>query len=263
MYSMKRFFYLSALSALLLSAGGCSGSDAPDALSVPGSVTLLTRGGDGAATAYRLLVFDGTGNACLKNIPFASNGGKVELATGSYRFVTLTEAAGLELPATGTVEGLALTTPIGLQAGVALQPFRISAVGNVTITDNTVYDAKLNPATCGLVLNVVGEEAEKATFTLKNMHAGICPDGSNSTASTVYPLQSGTNTCLPTNGNAILTYRLANNVESEIPLGISLEAGFTYTVDLAYSEGSISFKTTITDWTSGGDPVTGSAEMGS
>ena len=93
------------------------------------------------------------------------------------------------------------------------------------------------------------------------MYAGICPDKSHLATQTVYPLQSGTNTCLPTNGNAVLVYQSGVGAQSELSLDIPFEAGFTYTVDLAYSEGVLSFKTTVTDWTSGGNPVTGSAEI--
>ncbi|MFV0580671.1 MAG: fimbrillin family protein [Parabacteroides gordonii] len=255
---MKRLFYLSALSALLLSVGGCSENDAP---SEPGAVTLLTRSGGDAATNYRLLVFDEAGDECLQNKTFASAGGKVQLAAGSYQFVTLTETAGLALPAAGSVDGLSLTEAIGLQPGVALQPFRISAAEKIVIPDNTVYDAVLQPATCGLVLNVVGEEAQKMTFSLKNMRAGICPNSSYPEATTAYPLQPGTNICLPTNGNAVLTYQPAGGVSSDLFLDIPLEAGYTYTVDLSYSQGVLSFKTTVTDWASGRDPVTGRAEI--
>lgn len=258
MYSMKRLFYLSALSALLLSVGGCSENDAP---SEPGAVTLLTRSGGDAATNYRLLVFNEAGDECLQNKTFASTGGKVQLAAGTYQFVTLTETAGLALPAAGTLEGLSLTEAIGLQPGVALQPFRISAAEPVVIPDNTVYDAALQPATCGLVLNAVGEEAKKMTFSLKNMRAGICPNSSYPEATTAYPLQPGTNICLPTNGNAVLTYQPAGGASFDLSLDIPLEAGYTYTVDLSYSQGVLSFKTTVTDWASGGDPVTGRAEI--
>lgn len=258
MYSMKRLFYLSALSALLLSVGGCSENDAP---SEPGAVTLLTRSDGDAATNYRLLVFNEAGDECLQNKTFTSTGGKVQLAAGTYQFVTLTETAGLALPAAGTLEGLSLTEAIGLQPGVALQPFRISAAEPVVIPDNTVYDAALQPATCGLVLNAVGEEAKKMTFSLKNMRAGICPNSSYPEATTAYPLQPGTNICLPTNGNAVLTYQPAGGASFDLSLDIPLEAGYTYTVDLSYSQGVLSFKTTVTDWASGGDPVTGRAEI--
>lgn len=258
MYSMKRLFYLSALSALLLSVGGCSENDAP---SEPGAVTLLTRSGGDAATNYRLLVFNEAGDECLQNKTFASTGGKVQLAAGSYQFVTLTETAGLALPTAATLEGLSLTEAIGLQPGVALQPFRISAAEKIIIPNNTVYEAALQPATCGLVLNVVGEEAKKMTFSLKNMRAGICPNSSYPEATTAYPLQPGTNICLPTNGNAVLTYQPAGGASSDLSLDIPLEAGYTYTVDLSYSQGVLSFKTTVTDWASGGDPVTGRAEI--
>lgn len=258
MYSMKRLFYLSALSALLLSVGGCSENDAP---SEPGAVTLLTRSGGDAATNYRLLVFDEAGDECLQNKTFASAGGKVQLAAGSYQFVTFTETAGLALPAAGTLEGLSLTEAIGLQRGVALQPFRISVAEPVVIPDNTVYDAVLQPATCGLVLNVVGEETQKMTFKLKNMYDGICLNSSDPTTTTAYPLQPGTNTCLPTNGNAVLTYQPAGGASSDLFLDIPLEAGYTYTVDLSYSQGVLSFKTTVTDWASGGEPTTGNAEI--
>lgn len=257
MCNIKRLFYLSTLFALLLSVGGCSESDT---LSEPGSVTLLTRSGDETAAGYRLLVFNETGDQCLQNSAFSSTGGKVKLATGTYQFVTLTETAGLALPDAGTVDALTLTTAIGLKPNVSLQPFRISTVKEVVVPTHTVYEAMLKPATCNLELNMVGEETQKMTFQLKNMHAGICPNSSYPTTQTAYPLQPGTNTCLPTSGEAVLIYQSAGKGVSELSLGFPFEAGYTYTIDLAYSQGVLSFKTTVTDWTSG-ENNTGNAEI--
>lgn len=259
MYSMKILYYLSALSALLLLAGGCSGSDAPDVEDLTGSVTLTTRGNTDATTTYRLLVF-GKEDQCVKNIYFTNDGEKLKLPDGTYKFITLTESAGIELPAPGNVDKLNLNTLIPVKIDGSLKPFSISTPVEVSIPTNKAYVAELKPATCNLILNISGNEAEKATYTLASMYNNISlNNGSFNGSLNNYPLQSGTNICLPTNGNAELNYKLNSTSPSTIPLGFRLEAGYTYTVNLAYSDGVISLKTTVKTWDDGGSQA-GSAE---
>lgn len=260
MYSMKILYYLSALSTLLLLAGGCSGGDDPDVEDQTGSVTLMTRGDTDATTTYRLLVFKDADGTCLKNINFGYNSDKLQLPSGTYKFVTLTEPVGTDLPAPGTIAGLTLSTPITVDGTVPLKPLRISNAEAVVIPATKAYVAELKPATCNLILNISGNEAEKATYTLASMYNNISlNNGSFNGSLNNYPLQSGTNICLPTNGNAELNYKLNSTSPSTIPLGFRLEAGYTYTVNLAYSDGVISLKTTVKTWDDGGSQA-GSAE---
>lgn len=259
MYSMKILYYLSALSTLLLLAGGCSGSDAPDIEDLTGSVTLTTRRDTDATTTYRLLVFNEDGKTCLKNINFGYNSDKLQLPNGTYKFVTLTEPVGTDLPAPGTIAGLTLSTPITVDGSVPLKPLRISEAEDVVIPATKAYVAELKPATCNLILNISGNEAEKATYTLASMYNNISLNGGSTQTTLVgYPLQRGTNTCLPTKEKAELSYEL-KGTPSTIPLGFRLEAGYTYTVNLAYSDGVISLKTTVKTWDDGGSQA-GSAE---
>lgn len=260
MYSMKILYYLSALSTLLLLAGGCSGGDAPDVEDQTGSVTLMTRGDTDATTTYRLLVFNEDGMTCVKNINFGYNSDKLQLPSGTYKFVTLTEPVGTDLPAPGTIAGLTLSTPITVDGSVPLKPLRISKAETVEIPATKAYVAELEPATCNLILNISGDEAQKkVTYTLASMFNNIPLDGgSNLTFLKDYSLQKGINTCLPTSGKAELNYKL-NGTSSTIPLDFPLEAGYTYTVNLAYSDGVISLKTTVKTWGDGGSQA-GSAE---
>lgn len=259
MYSMKILYYLSALSALLLLAGGCSGGNAPDVEDLTGSVTLTTRGDTDATTTYRLLVFKDADGTCVKNINFGYNSDKLQLPNGTYKFVTLTEPVGTDLPAPGTIAGLTLSTPITVDGIVPLKPLRISEAKTVVIPATKAYVAELKPATCNLILNISGNEAEKATYTLASMYDNISLNGGSTQTTLVgYPLQRGTNTCLPTKEKAELSYEL-KGIPSTIPLGFHLEAGYTYTVNLAYSDGVISLKTTVKTWDDGGSQA-GSAE---
>lgn len=259
MYSMKILYYLSALSALLLLAGGCSGSDAPDVEDLTGSVTLTTRGDTDATTTYRLLLFNEDGKKCLKNINFGYNSEKLQLPNGSYKFVTLTEPVGTDLPAPGTIDQLSLNTPITVDGSVPLKPLCISKAETVVIPATKAYVAELKPATCNLILNISGDEAKDVKYTLASMYDNIPLDGGPFTGDfNDYQLYPGTNICLPTNGNAQLNYKL-NNTSSTIPLDFPLEAGYTYTVNLAYSDGVISLKTTVKTWGDGGSQA-GNAE---
>lgn len=255
MYNMKKTLYLAVLSALLFSAVGCSGNDTPEVDS--GEVTLLTRAGS-ETSDFRLLVFDNNEGKCLFNQAFGPGNESVRLATGTYRFVTLSGTESLDLPAAGTTDGIDLSKPIALKAGGS-SPVQIGTSQEVSIPETTVYEVDLKPATCLLKLETTGAPADMV-FTLKNMYAGISLSGSNvgNLPATTHVLQSGPNICLPTAENTCLAYQ-SKEGNGTFDLGIKLEAGYTYQATLQWHNASLSVTSRIEKWVSNPD-IPGDAE---
>ena len=256
---MKRFILASirlALVLFLLLSVGCSPEVAVDP-PVSGTVTLLTRSVTETATAHRLLVFGADGdNTCWLNYSFTS-GSAVALSNGSYRFVTLTEAACFKLPAAGEVDGLSYDQLLTLKEGATLEAVQISHPDNITLPTAS-YTAVLQPATCLLRLTVKDAPAD-LTLALKNMPAGLSLSGSYAGAATkAYPLKVDDNICLPTDGNAVLEYKSTSGLGT-LNLGMTFEPGYTYSASLQWQENGLKITSVVVNWDNGGNSV-GDAE---
>lgn len=259
---MKKTLYLAALSALLLSATGCSENDLPESDSA--EVVLSTRAGNETAD-FRLLVFDNSEGTCLFNQSFGSGNKSVKLANGTYRFVTLSGIEGFDLPAGGTTDDISLSTPIALKAGSKCSPVQVSAPQKVSIPGTSVYTADLKPATC-LLKPELKNVPEGVTLALTNMYNVVSLTGSYTGAEAVcppYSLGSGENICLPTNGNAVLQYTSGAgepvSVSGTLDLGMPLEAGYTYSFTLQWHYGSLRLTSEIKKWVEN-STVTGDAK---
>lgn len=246
---MKKTLYLAALSALLLSAAGCSENDLPESDSA--EVVLSTRTGN-ETTDFRLLVFDDSEGKCLLNQSFGSGNKSVKLANGTYRFVTLIGIEGFDLPAGGTTDGISLSTPIALKAGSKCSPVQVCAPQTVSISGTSVYTADLKPATC-LLKPELKNAPEGVTLALTNMYNGVSLTGKyadNEALCSSYSLGSGENICLPTKGNAVLQYtsETGESVSGTLDLGMPLEAGYTYSFTLQWHYGSLRLTSEIKKW---------------
>lgn len=255
MYSMKTTLYLAVLTVLLLSMAGCSGDDAAAPEKETSGVALLTRGGDETA-AYRLLVFETGGEGkCLLNQSFGSGNERVRLADGTYRFATLSGMEGFSLPAAGTTDGIDPSALVSLNADGKCSAARVGFLEEVKIPETGVYEAGLQPATCLLKLELKDMPAD-VTWALKNMYNGVSLTGSYPGGAAVcssYPLGSGENICLPTNGNAELQYTSASgeSVPSSgtLGLGVPLEVGYTYSFTLQWHNEEFQLTaSSIEDW---------------
>ena len=249
-------------------SSGCS----PDAESDPDSpatVTLLTRSEmqTDNASPLRLLVFGSTGNnACLLNQTFTP-GQSVTLDAGTYRFITLTDEACLDLPAAGTTDGISFDGLIQLKSGTTLAPALVSQPQELTLPGTDSYTAALLPATCLLKLKVK-DAPEGLTLNLQNMSPGLSLSGSyadgtmqlNATTSP-YALTQEENRCLPTVGNAVLQYEW-NSFQATIDMGMKLEAGYSYSFRLQWQYGELKLtSSSIEAWDTSGGNKTGNAEM--
>lgn len=250
MYSIKNLVYGAALSVLPLLMTGCGDDDTALPVGETAEVSLTTRGGTGTVD-YRLLVFDG--GACVCNRSFGSGNESIRLANGTYRFVTLSGMEGFNLPASGTTTGIDASTLIPLKEGRTCSPAMVSGLKEVKIPDATTYEANLQPATClvKLKLHDVPLEVELA---LTNMYAGISLTNTydDTAASSSYPLNSGENICLPTEGNAMLQYTQPDAsrtaVTGTLDLGTPLKAGYTYSFSIQWHEGTMEITSSVTDW---------------
>lgn len=257
MYSIKTTFYPALMAALLLMAPGCGKSDeAANPSDATAEVNLLTRGGS-AASAYRLLVFSENKDDCLLNRSFGSGNESIRLANGSYHFVTLSAAEGLDLPAAGTTIGITPSTVIGLKEGTTTWPeAQVSTLTTLTLPGTSIYEATLKPATCRLKLTVTGiPDGKTIAYELKNMYNGIRLDGQPAEAAP-YSLKQGDNICLPTKGNAILSYTVSEGNASaqsvEMNLRYALEPGYTLTTHLEWIDKEMHLSSSIIPW-EGGD----------
>lgn len=259
MYSIKTTFYPALVAALLLIAPGCGKSD--DA-AVPSyataQVNLLARGGS-AASAYRLLVFSENNDDCLLNRSFGSGNESIRLANGSYRFVTLSDAEGLNLPAAGTTIGITPSTVIGLKEGTTTWPeAQVSTLTTLALPGASIYEATLKPATCRLKLTVTGiPEGKTIAYELKNMYTGIRLDGLPAGLTATYSLKQGDNICQPTDGNAILSYTVNEGTTPakpvEMNLGYALEPGYTLTAHLEWIDKEMHLSSSIALWDDEGE----------
>lgn len=265
MYSMKTTLYLAALTVLLLSMEGCSGDDAAAPEKETFGVALLTRGGN-ETTAYRLLVFETGGEEkCLFNQSFGSGNESVRLTDGTYRFATLSGTEGFDLPIAGTTAGIGASALISLKEGGTCSAVRVSILQEVKIPGTAVYEAVLKPATCLLKLELK-DAPEGVTLELANMYGGISLTGSyadNASTYTSYPLTSKENVCLPTKGNAQLSYTMkgtdAGMDSGTFDLGIPLEAGYTYSFTLQWHGEELQITSSVEQW-KGDDNIAGDAE---
>lgn len=241
MYTIKSFFRLAALSAgLFLSAAGCSEDNPPSGEDGTTDVSLSTRGGVETA-ASRLWVF-GSDDKCVLNQPFGVGNGSVRLKDGRYRFATLSGMEGFSLPAAGTTDGIAPAALIPLNADGKCSAARVSLLEEVRIPQASVYEATLQPATCLLKLELK-DMPEDVTLALTNMYDGVSLTGSYAGGAAVcssYPLGSGANICLPTDGNAMLRYTSGSGgsapATGTLDLGVPLAAGYTYSFVLQWRE---------------------------
>lgn len=258
MYSIKTTFYPALMAALLLMSPGCGKSDdAAHPSDATAEVNLLTRGGS-AASAYRLLVFSENNDDCLLNRSFGSGNESIRLANGSYHFVTLSDAEGLDLPPAGTTIGITPSTIIGLKEGTTTWPeAQVSILTTLTLPNASIYEATLKPATCRLKLTVTGiPEGKTIAYELKNMYTGIRLNG-QSAEEAPYSLKQGDNICLPTIGNAILSYTVSEGTTPaqsvEMNLGYALEPGYTLTTHLEWIDKEMHLSSSITLWDDEGE----------
>lgn len=261
MYNMKNTLYLAALSALMFSAAGCRGNDAPEPESETTGVALLTRG-EGETAGYRLLVFDGssTGDGkCLLNRAFGSGNESVQLENGTYRFATLSGVEGFDLPAGGTTDGIDLSQPIPLKTGWQCTAARLGVLQEVDIPTASVYSVALQPATCLLKLKTA-DAPDGIVLSLENMYDGIPLSGNyaEDAHTAAYVLQSGPNICLPTAGNARLAYR-SEEGDDTLDLDMQLDPGYTYQATLQWHNGRLGVTSRVEKW-DGNTNVEGDAE---
>ena len=254
MYTIKSFFRLAALSAgLFLSAAGCSEDNPSSPEDGTIEVSLSTRGGVETAD-YRQWVF-GSDNKCVFNQSFGAGSGSVRLKDGTYRFATLSGMEGFSLPAAGTTDGIDPSALIPLKAnGSKCSAARVSFLKEVKIPEATVYEATLKPATCLLNLELK-DVPDGTTLALTNMYNGVSLTGSSDGSAAVclsYPLGNGENICLPTNKNAMLKYTSASGksapASGTLDLGVTLEAGYTYSFVLQWNEGLQLSSSSIKGW---------------
>lgn len=262
---MKHLLLISLASVLLLSVGCSNDDDGAADPAVPAPVTLLTRAATETTAVHRLLVFPASGNTsktgdadCLLNYSFAS-GTVLNLITGSYRFVTLTESSCLDLPVAGETGGLEFDKLISLKDGATLEPVQISPPAEVTLPETASYTAILQPATCILKLQLT-DAPEGLTLQLTNMYGGIPLSGRYATSASAitYALNEGENICLPTQGNAVLKYQYKAE-SGTFDLGMSFEPGYTYSASLQWHNGKLKITSTVENWQDGSDE-TGDAE---
>lgn len=256
---MKRFIPASirlALMLFFLMSVGCS----PEVAVEPpasGTVTLLTRSVTETTAAHRLLVFGVSGDkTCMLNYSFTS-GSAVALTAGNYRFVTLTETACFNLPASGEVAGLSYDQLLTLKEDATLEAVQISHPDNITLPA-TSYTAVLQPATCLLRLTVK-DAPDGLTLALNNMPAGLSLSGSYIGATTkAYPLTVDDNICLPTDDNAMLQYQTSAG-SGTLDLGMTFEPGYTYSASLQWQENGLKITSVVANWDEGGNSA-GNAE---
>ena len=241
--------------SLLFFLGSCSdGTETlPEAPST-GSITIQTRadGGDG----YRLLAFSEKDKQCVLNrsIPADGTTQTITLDEGTYHFVSLTGAEQFDLPEAEKTDDFSYDEAISLNDPTTLSEFFLSPAVDVTIPN--VYAADLQPATCQVTLKL-DEKAfdfggEQPSFSLVNMYDGFCPGRTTSpnTVESAFPLSvDETTICLPTDGNAELSWQIGGETKTgTVILKQAFLAGKSYTVTLSYKEELEFDNVIITGW---------------
>lgn len=98
-------------------------------------------------------------------------------------------------------------------------------------------------------------DGKTIAYELKNMYNGIRLDGQPAEAAP-YSLKQGDNICLPTKGNAILSYTVSEGNASaqsvEMNLRYALEPGYTLTTHLEWIDKEMHLSSSIIPW-EGGD----------
>ncbi|WP_075558054.1 FimB/Mfa2 family fimbrial subunit [Parabacteroides timonensis] len=242
--------------SLLFFLGSCSdGTETlPEAPST-GSITIQTRA-DGVG-GYRLLAFSTKDEKCVLNQSIPADGTTltITLDEGTYHFVSLTGAEQFDLLEAEKTDGLLYNAAISLNNPTTLSEFLLSPMVDVTIPNTNVYAADLQPATCQVKLVLDEKEfsfgEKKPSFSLVNMCGGFCLNGAtfSGTVDKGFPLLvDGTTVCLPTDGDAKLSWSIEGDTPKELELGKTFQAGMSYTVTLSYKEELGFGSVTIKDW---------------
>lgn len=244
-----------ALSLLFLLGSCGDGTETlPEAPST-GSITIQTRADGGGG--YRLLAFRKDGGACALNQSIPADGTTltITLGEGKYHFVSLTGAEQFDLPEAEETDDFSYDEAISLNDPTTLSEFLLSPSVEVTVPGTNVYAADLQPATCQVTLKLDKEAFDfgqkQPSFSLVNMCGGFCLNGATfpGTVDKGFPLLvDGTTVCLPTNGDAKLSWSIGEGAPKEIGLGKTFQAGMSYTVTLSYKEELGFGSVTIKDW---------------